>query len=96
MTASQIAWVRIKVLLVALKRCFGWILVSAAMLGLLSIAVRLLLGELAWFEGPYIATQSTRFDCSTWWGTSVLVLIDLFMLAWGRDFLPKAKLSHRA
>ncbi len=87
MTASQIARVRIKVLLVSLKRCLGWILVSVAMLGLFSMAVESVVGELSWLSGPYLTIGATRFDCSTWWGTGVLLLVHLFVLAWGRDLV---------
>ncbi|MDZ4402020.1 hypothetical protein [Prosthecobacter sp.] len=87
---------RTKTLLRFLKRCFGWLLIAFSTLGLLGIVIHwFLTGPVSvsapWITGPSLVIDGFRIDCTTWWGTAILILFHLFVLAWGWDFVKSGK-----
>lgn len=70
---------------------FGIILVLFASVGLLRVLVSLVFGQVhlgrVMFDGPALNIDGYRIDCTTWWGVLMLVLFNLLVLAWGRDFV---------
>ena len=85
-------WKRVKVLLIALMHGFGALLIVLALFNMLRICVYLLwsgplvLGRVK-FGAPGLTIDTFRLDGSTWTGASILILFNLFLLAWGWDFV---------
>lgn len=93
--ARDFAWLRIKMLvgwmLKLLSLILGSILVLFASVGLLGVLVSLVFGQVhlgrVMVGVPALNIDGYRIDCTTWWGVLMLVLFNLLVLAWGRDFV---------
>lgn len=86
----QAVWKPIKTLLTMLMRGFGNLLIVLAMFNLLRIVVHTLFGEpvvlgRVQFGLPKLIIGSAHIIGNTWWSMLILILINLFFLAWGWD-----------
>ena len=90
MKLLQVAWKQIQRLCILLMRGFGGLLIVLAMYNLLRIVVHTLLGGPVvlgrmQFGLPELIIGSAHITGNTWWSMLILILINLFFLAWGWD-----------
>ena len=92
----SIAWLRIKMLLGfcfrLLARVFGWILVVSGSLGLAGTLISWVCGPLDFgavkVSAPVMVLDgSEKWIDGPWWSVAIVILFQLFILAWGFDLV---------
>jgi len=84
-----IAWARIKLAGSIVITTAGLILMLFTIFSLMGMASQIILGLP--YEGPVLKIEGYRFDCTTWWGTTAHLLLNVFIFVWGWDFMKKGR-----
>ncbi len=97
--AKQRIGMLLGLLLRLLARVVGWIFAVFAACGMLSAV---LCGGMNMFghglgqgKGPLIYVGETRFDCTTWQGVALMVLLNLLLMGLGRGFIKLANVTTK-